>query len=355
MDILIFAPYFKDKFPYIHQLKPEARIHILSIKIAVRYQLLGYVARQYFPYFLYCRTKRLVQEKTYAFVDGKLLESPSQNITIFLCDFNMKNSLFRTLLSVLPNLKWVHCLATGVDHLICPELKRREIILTNSGNVQSGRVAEFVMSLILAEAKNLRAHRRLQDCRRWRSLPAMEVKGKTLGIIGLGGIGRSLSQKAQALGMNVVAVRKNPDRTPEAFPIFSTNHLDRLLRLSDFVALCVPLTTETLGLFGEKEFRIMRPTAFLINVGRGPLIQTGALTKALRKGWIAGAALDVTDEHPLPRFSPLYTLPGLILTHYSSSFGENADEENFMAFLKNLEHFVTGKPLQNVIDVQSGY
>lgn len=355
MDILVCAPYFKDQFPHIRRLIPEARIHILSIKIAFPYRFLRYMARQYLPYGLYCRTQRIVQEKFYALLNERVLESPHPNITVFLCDFNMENSLFRRLLPFLPNLKWVHSLATGVDHLICPEVKGREVILTNSGNVQSGRVAEFVLSLILAKAKNLYAHKRLRDRRQWRSLPAMEVKGKTIGIIGLGAMGRSLSQKARALGMNVVAVRKNPHRTQEDFPVFPLNDLDRLLRLSDFVALCVPLTADTLELFGEKEFQIMRPTAFLINVSRGPLIQTAALIKALRKGWIAGAALDVTSECPLPRFSPLYSPPGLILTHHSSSLGENADKENFMVFLKNLEQFAIGKPLQNVIDVQSGY
>lgn len=356
VDILVCAPHFKDKFPYIYTIIPDARIHVLSTNIFLGYRFLRYIARQYFPYGLYTRIQSILGTNTIAIrIDGKPLEVAYSGITIFLCDWTIENSLFRRLLPFLPNLKWVHSMATGIDHLICPELKEREIILTNVGNVHSERVAEFILSLILAQAKSLYAHKWLQDRRQWRSLPAIEVRGKTLGIVGFGGIGGALSRKAQALGMKIVAVRKRPDRSPETFSVYRLDSLDRLLQLSDFVVLCVPLTEETLGLLGERELKAMKPTAFLINVSRGPIIQRPALIKALKEGWIAGVALDVTNEEPLPRSSPLYSLSALVLTHKSSSRGGNSAEQNFTVFLKNLERFVLEKPLRNVIDIKRGY
>jgi phosphoglycerate dehydrogenase-like enzyme len=260
-------------------------------------------------------------------------------------------------------LRWIHSPAAAVHQLIFPELVNSGVVLTNAREVHGPVVAEHVIALIFALAKKIPQSVRFQQSRTWAQqqiwdgLPhPSEVAGATLGLVGLGSIGREVVKRAAALGMRVIAVREHPEKGSDgAQQIFSPAQLDELLQQSDYVVLAAPVTSATRTLMDAARLARMRPGAFLINVGRGPLVDDAALADALRKKQIAGAALDVFSKEPLPPDSQLWDLPNLLITPHTAALTEKLWERHYALFSENLRRYLNRQPLLAVVDKQKGY
>ena len=219
-------------------------------------------------------------------------------------------------------LRWIHSQAAAVHQFMFPELVNSDVILTNARDVHGPVVAEQVIAMIFALAKRIPTAVRFQQKHEWGQdafssarLHSRELAGATLGLVGLGSIGRNVAKHASALGMRVIAVREHPEKekpqhVDEALP---TSKLQELLAQSDYVVLSTPVTAQTIGMIGDRQLAVMKPDAFLLNVGRGPLINEAALVEVLRQHKIGGAALDVFDQEPLPSDSPLWDLDDLLI------------------------------------------
>ncbi len=256
-------------------------------------------------------------------------------------------------------LKWVQAGTAGVNHILAMGIDRRDVILTNARGAHGTPMAELILAQMLAFATGQHTLLRTQSARgRLRDQvirDKFELEGQTLCVIGLGDIGGSLAHKAKALGMHVIGVRRSHEPFHGIDAQVTPDRLHDALRPADHVALCLPLTQETTHLIGAAELAVMKPTAYIYNVGRGQSIEKNALLDALVNGRIAGAGLDVTDPEPLPDDSPLWDMPNVILSqHTSGSSPFNADRITTI-FLDNLDRFRRGEMLHNVVDKKLGY
>jgi len=260
-------------------------------------------------------------------------------------------------------LEWVHVTAAGVGSVLFPEMVESPVVLTNSRGLHAAAMAEHALGVMLAVARKLHLARDAQRDRRWtqtslwRGEPGIgELAGATLGLVGMGAVGTAIAVRARAFGMRVLAVRRHPASAPApADEQWGPEGLGRLLECCDWIVLAAPLTSETRGLIGSSELERMRPGAVLVNLGRGRLVDETALAEALARGRIAGAALDVFAEEPLPAASPLWDMPQVIVTPHVSGIGPRLWERTVELFAGNLERFLAGRPLLNVVDKRAGY
>jgi len=261
-------------------------------------------------------------------------------------------------------LRWIHSPAAAVHQLLFPELVGRDIIITNGRDVHGPVVAEHVIAMILALAKKLPQASRFQHRRAWgqeelwNSRPhPREVAGATLGLVGLGTIGRSAARHASGLGMRVVAVREHPEKAnPEGVEqVFASSQLDALLAQSDYVVLAAPVTSATHNLIGAAGLAKMKPDACLINVSRGQLVDEDALVQALGNHKIGGAALDVFVEEPLPSSSPLWDFENVLITPHTAGLTEKQWERQYAVVAENLRRYLNRQPLLAIVDQQKGY
>ncbi len=260
-------------------------------------------------------------------------------------------------------LRWVHSTAASVTGVLFPALVESDVVVTNSRGLHADAMAEHALAMMLAFTRKLHLSRDAQRARVWaqealwvESPGIGSLTGSTLGLVGLGKVGSAIASRARALGMRVVAVRRNPAASPEpAHEQWPTSRLDDLLAESDWVVLVAPHTPETERLLGPAELARMKPGARLVNLGRGALVDEPALVEALRSGRLAGAALDVFAEEPLPLTSPLWDLPEVILTPHTSGMGPRYWERAMEQFVANLRRFVAGEPLMNAVDKRAGY
>jgi phosphoglycerate dehydrogenase-like enzyme len=261
-------------------------------------------------------------------------------------------------------LRWIHAPAAAVHQLLFPELVKSDVVLTNAREVHGPVVAEHVIALIFALAKKIPQAVRLQEKRTWGQDAIWndgprprEVAGATLGLIGLGSIGRNVARMASALGMRVIAVREHPEKErPEGVAsVFAPAQLSELLAQSDYVVVAAPLTEATRGLINAERLADMRPDAYLINVGRGPQVNEAALADALRSHCIAGAALDVFEQEPLPPESPLWELENLLITPHTAGLTEKLWQRHYALFSENLRRYLNHEPLLFIVDKQKGY
>lgn len=261
-------------------------------------------------------------------------------------------------------LRWIHSPAAAVHQLMFRELINSDVIITNAREVHGPVVAEHVMALIFALAKRIPQAVRLQLQRvwgqraMWESQPRpREISGATLGLVGLGSIGREVAARASALGMRVVAIREHPEKgSPRTIAqVFPRSQLDVVLSQSDYVVLAVPVTPTTTGLINADRLAAMKPDACLINVGRGPLLDESALIAALRNHKIGGAALDVFEKEPLPADSPLWDLDNLLITPHTAGLTEKLWERHYALMSENLRRYLSGQPLLGIVDKKEGY
>jgi D-2-hydroxyacid dehydrogenase (NADP+) len=253
-------------------------------------------------------------------------------------------------------LKWVQASSAGVDRYLFSEFVDSPVILTNSSGVHRMPISEMIIGMMLAFAKRLHKFIRFQLEARWERLAPDELAGRTVGILGLGNVGMETAWKAKCFGMKVLALKKRPMRRPSYIDeILGPADLDHLLRESDYLVVTVPLTEETYHMIGEDELKRMKPTAYVVNIGRGPVIDNKALLKALKEKWIAGAGLDVFEEEPLPEDSEFWGLENAVITPHVSGSTPHYDDRTVRIFCENLERYLEGKPLVNVVDKKAGY
>ncbi len=263
-----------------------------------------------------------------------------------------------SLLQRAPNLRWVQLTSAGVDHAIDDTLRSSDIVLTNAANLHSFAIAEFAITACVTLAKNVRECYRQKELHLWEPYNPIILRGKTMGIVGFGHIGRRVARIAAAFEMRVIGLRRSqrqPGSARYADLLLPGHQLSRLLEESDFVVLTLPLTRETHHLIGTEQFAKMKRSAFLVNVSRGPIVDELALEKALRQQIIAGAAMDVFATEPLPADSPLLDLPGLFYSPHIAGWLAEYPDMVLNVFLDNLKRYVEGRRLRNVIDKQRGY
>jgi len=278
--------------------------------------------------------------------------------------------MFDRILARAPSLRWVHSATAGVERVLTPSSRSRGLVITNARGVFSRPIAEYVMLMILAVARRLPELMELQAERTWQPLEARELRDVTVGIVGLGSIGRGVGALGTAFGCRVIATRRRPEAGSHATdgagdePFLGSLMLDRvlpperlpeLLAESDFVVLAAPLTPDTHGLISDEAIAQMKPGAWVINVARGELVDERALARALREGRLGGAVLDTFREEPLPPTSTLYDLPNVILTPHTSWSSTRVLDRSVDLFCDNLRRFADGRSLVNVVDPDAGY
>jgi phosphoglycerate dehydrogenase-like enzyme len=258
------------------------------------------------------------------------------------------------LTTVAPNLRWVQAIGAGIDHFNGAGLDARTVV-TNAAGVAAVPIAEFVIGRLLAVWKRFDTLADQQVRRVWKPAYGRQLAGCTIGLVGLGAIGTAVAQRARALGMHVLAVRRTTTASPDADEVFTPTQLREVLARSDAVVLSAPSTRETENLFDAAAFSAMKRGAVFCNVARGALVDEDALVAALERGLLGSAILDVTKREPLPADSPLWTAPNLYLSPHSSASPERYLESLFDLFADNLDRYVRGEPLRNVVDLTAGY
>ncbi len=244
-------------------------------------------------------------------------------------------------------LKWLHLSSAGATHVLFPEMIASNVQVTNSRGLHGVPIAEHVLGVMIILARQLHQAYRIQLEGRWARREMFdlyptfrELSGETVGIVGLGSIGLAIAERTKAMGMRVLATKRSGGAKPACVDeLFGPTDLHTLLRASDFVVIAAPLTPETQGLIGEAELRVMKPTAFILNIGRGAIIQENVLIRALKEKWIAGAGLDVTEVEPLPAESELFRLPNVFLTPHYSGFRSNYWQHALAIFKPNLSKY----------------
>ncbi|PTV93937.1 phosphoglycerate dehydrogenase-like enzyme [Halanaerobium saccharolyticum] len=262
------------------------------------------------------------------------------------------------LLKKAENLKWLHLPSAGVDRYANKELyQNRDLMLTNSSGVYGKPIAEHVFSMIMAHNRNLIDYAYDKKEKKWqRKNDIKDFFNSTVGILGLGDIGSTIAKRAKAWGAEVLALKRTMIEFPNYVDqIYLNDDLDKLLKESDYLILTLPGTPETEGIIGRKELKMMKDTAFIVNIGRGSLIKQDELLEALKNNWIAGAGLDVTDPEPLPEDSELWELDNLILTPHTSGFSPTNDQRRFEIFKDNLQSYLQNQKLNNLVDFELKY
>ncbi len=261
-------------------------------------------------------------------------------------------------LRALPKLRWLQQTGAGADWLLrAPEIAASDLILTNASGVHAIPIAEHILALMFVLSRRMHRFVKAQLSREWfRRGRLGELEGGTLGIVGLGAIGAKTAEKARGLGMRVLGLRRTPAKgSPHVERMYGPDGLGELLAQSDWVAVAAALTPETQHLIGENELRQMKPSAYLINIARGSVIDESALIRALQEEWIAGAGLDVFEREPLPSDSPLWDMRNVVITPHFAGMTPHYSDRVIEIFCDNLRRYQRGEPLRNVVDKQLAY
>ncbi len=254
------------------------------------------------------------------------------------------------------SLRWIHVSAAGVSQLMFDELVASDVTYTNSRGVLSRAIAEFALGFVLDMAKDAQGSFRLQQEQRWQHRTSRKVQGQSALIVGTGSIGRETAQLFRAVGMTVSGAGRTARQGDADFDrIHSSQELSLVVHDYDYVVLAVPLTNDTKGLVGADVLAAMKPSACLINVGRGELVNTEALVEALQSGSIRGAGLDVVHPEPLPAGHPLWNMENVIITPHMSGDAEDYLDDLGRLFVDNLKRYSDGEPLENVVDKALGF
>jgi phosphoglycerate dehydrogenase-like enzyme len=254
--------------------------------------------------------------------------------------------------------RWFHSIGTGVDKLLTPETIAHPATLTNGRGVFARPLGDWTVAAMLHFAWDLPRVARQQREGRWEPFTCPGIEGKSLGIVGFGSIGRAAAERAKPFGVKILALRRRAnlsDSDPLIDESFQPAEINDLMAASDYVLAATPLTPETRGMIGAPQIAAMKRTGVFINVGRGQTVDEPALVRALETGAIRGAALDVVQQEPLPYPHRLYTLPNVLLSPHTADHTEGFLAPAVDCFLKNLERFRKGEPLQNVVDKHAGY
>jgi phosphoglycerate dehydrogenase-like enzyme len=277
-------------------------------------------------------------------------------------------------LEIAPGLRWLQLHSAGINHILDHPIMHRDVAITTVSGIHATPIAEYVFASLLAHRWRVPTWTECQREARWPSgrwglYARPELRDSTLGIVGYGSIGREVGRLGRAFGMRVLALRRSrgkakegyasehmgngEDAIPERF--FVPEELHEMLAECDYVVVALPLTLETKHLIGEAELRAMKPSAYLVNIARGAIVDEAALVRALGEGWIAGAGLDVFEREPLPDDNPLWSMDNVLISPHVAGFTPRYDERAAALFAENLERYLSGKPLLNLVDKTRGY
>ena len=271
---------------------------------------------------------------------------------------HIDGALLSRVLPLAGRVRWIHSLWTGVEGILTPELWRHPAPLTNGRGVFRWPLADWVAAAMLFFAFDLRRVIQQQEQGVWNPFVATTLDRHTFGIVGYGAIGSAAATRARTFGMKIAALRRRPELL-QGDPLVDQNYgpgqLKELMATSDYILVVTPLTAETRGLIGEAEIAAMKPTAVIMNIGRGPVIDEVALIRALESRRIRGAALDVFDTEPLPPGHPFWKMPNVLLSPHTADRVEGFLVPAFDSFFENLDRFLKGSALLNVVDKDAGY
>jgi phosphoglycerate dehydrogenase-like enzyme len=256
------------------------------------------------------------------------------------------------------NLKWACSLLAGTEGFFESKIKDMDSILSNTRGIHGKPMVDHAVALIFGWLRSMPLIVRNQDKAEWKKPPVEsldESEGKTIGIIGLGSIGVQLAAKFKALDFRVVGYKRTPVDCSSVDELYLEGEMDKVLAQSDFVVVTAPLTPQTAGLLGMEQFKQMKKSAVIVNMGRGPIVKTDDLTEALKTRIIAGACLDVTDPEPLPSQHPLWAMPNVIISPHCSANSPNYFDRATEVFCDELDRFLMGKPLMNLVPRDRGY
>jgi phosphoglycerate dehydrogenase-like enzyme len=254
-----------------------------------------------------------------------------------------------------PRMKWIQTTGAGVDQLSPFDWLPNEIILTNNSGAHGPKAEDSCAMALLMLNSRLPEILTNQRERRWQPIYSTPIKGKTAVVIGFGDLGQAAGRAAKRLGLEVIAVTRSGKARPPADVSRPVSRIDRVLPKGDFVIVTTPLTAETRGLISRERLARLRPGAGFVNIGRSPVVDYAALTEKLMSGQISGAVLDVFDQEPLPAHSPLWTTPNLVIMPHISCDDPRYIDQLFDTWFANLERFMDGKPLRNIVDRSLGY
>ena len=264
----------------------------------------------------------------------------------------------KNVLNRAPNLKWMHTMLAGVENLLTPEIVKSGIIITNGRGVHDIPCAETAVTMMMMFVKRMPEYFIQKQEKVWDRLPPRVALKKTVGIIGLGSIGAQTARMSKAFGMRVIGVRRSATKVTKsryADAVYPPDQLHEVLAQSDFVIMALPYTPETDKLMGAKEFKAMKKTGYVINIGRGTTMDEAALVDALEKNVIAGAGLDAFAVEPLPKNSKLWGMPNVIYSPHVSGGGEDIWLIATDQFCENVRRYAEGKKLINLVDKKRGY
>ncbi|MCG2739059.1 MAG: D-2-hydroxyacid dehydrogenase [Syntrophaceae bacterium] len=254
-------------------------------------------------------------------------------------------------------LKWIQVMTAGIDRLP-EEILKSGVRVANASGLHGAAMGEVVLEMMLMFVKDAPACMRMKQGREWRRYRPGLLRDRTVGVLGLGAVGKEIARLCKAFGMKVIGIRRSGGAAspiPDVDRVYPRERLPELLAESDFLVLALPLTKETEGMIGEKELRGMKPTAFLINVARGAIVDEGALIRALEEKWIAGAGLDVFTREPLPPESPFYTMPNVLFSPHISGDIPDYELRAVDVFCENLRRYLAGDPFLHEVDREKGY
>ena len=254
------------------------------------------------------------------------------------------------------SLKWVHQPGIGVERHMYPAFKESDVVLTNCKGQAGTQISEHAFALLFALTRRILDQHDFMKQKHWERIPCFEMAGRTMGIVALGSIGTAMAYRAHAFGMRVLAVDPEPIEKPDFVErLEKPEWIGEMMSQSDVVVSCCPSTPESHRVVSADAIGRMKKNSYFINISRGKVVDEEALIQALQTGRIAGAGLDVTYEEPLPEDNPLWDLPNVILTSHSAGASDQGLPRSIELFVDNLNRYVKGEPLRNVVDKQKGY
>ena len=253
-------------------------------------------------------------------------------------------------------LRWVHQPHAGVEGFMYPAFKASDVILTNCRGLYGTQIAEHAFALLLSITRRIPDQLEFMKTKHWERVPCVELAGMTMGILGLGGIGRAISERARAFEFEVIAADvERIDKPDTVSELFSLDELMTFLSQSNILMICCPSTPETHKILSHAQFNQMPDASYVVNISRGKVVDEDALITALQSGKVAGAGLDVTYTEPCPPENPLWEQENVILTSHSAGSSQHIRRRAMQLFIDNLHRYVAGEPLVNVVDKQKGY
>ena len=265
-------------------------------------------------------------------------------------------------LKMAKNMKWVQSPSAGVERLLYPEMMNRPITLTNAKGCYGPAIGEHVFALLFGLTRGIKSQVQNMNSGSWsKENKNVEMREMTMGIIGLGGIGRETARRAKAMDMKVIAADIVPlytekfNRIADEIYFMDGGGFEEVLRNSDVIVSAAPHTDKTEGIFDKRAFELMKPGAYFINVSRGKLVKTPAMVEALKNDHLAGAGLDVTDPEPLPQDHELWSMPNVVITSHIAARSQYSADRMMAVFSENVQRYVNGYPLLNLVDKEMGF